>query len=296
MKKIITLLVCLVCMAAFAQAKVLQKSDKLVPRWVKHVPVSYKTEYFAYRVVQVYVDNLSEMSEKSVDELVNYLPQEWGIRRGQASTITGDPKQGSQLMVIRDVYGSEAKAVRLRFKMIDSYWERVQVGYQNKYRCYVLYQVQNPNPQYECMNPVEVTHLTDKYGFASAISIIPGAGQMYKGEYLKGGLIMGGSVLCAGGIVLCMSNKAGYQALANKEHNAAKMKSYQNKANNWETGSYVCIGALAALWIYNIIDAGVSSGARRVVLDKYTNATVSFGMAPTMLDYQTPALSARITF
>lgn len=292
MKKFIALFVCLAFMGGFAQAYVLQKSDEMVPRWVKHTPQSKNNATYQYRVVQVYVNSLDEVPEKSLKELTNFLPYSWGVTKAKASTMRGDASAGNSLSVDIDSYGSKVQEVEMNCRIIDTYWELESIGYEKKYRCYVLYQMAQPPAQAN-----EYAYVTDKYGMdAIALSIIPGAGQMYKGSYLKGGLIMGGAVLCVGGIVACESVKAGYQALANKEHNAAKKKTYQNNANNWQTGSYVSIGALGALWIYNLIDAGVTSGAKHVKIKKYVTYGCDFRLEPTMLDAQTPALTARITF
>lgn len=292
MKKIIALIVCLVCIGSYAHAYVMQKSDQMVPRWVKHAPQSKNNATYQYRVVQVYVDNLSDVPEKSLRELTNFLPYSWGVTKAKASTLRGDASAGNNLEVDIDSQGSNVQEVAMNCRIIDTYWELESVGYEKKYRCWVLYQMAQPPFQAN-----EYAYVTDKYGMdAIALSIIPGAGQMYKGSYLKGGLIMGGAVLCAGGIIACESLKGSYQALANKEHNASKKKTYQNKANGWGTGSYVCIGALGALWIYNLIDAGVTSGAKHVKIKKYLTTGCNFQFEPTMLDYQTPALTARITF
>ena len=290
MKKVYSLLICLACAVAAAQAgAALQKSDKLEPRWVKHTPKAQNPN-IAYRTVQVYVDRLDEMPQKSLEELTNYLPQEWNIRRFEGRQVAEYADTGSQIHVIKEGSPDE---VPLRCELVDSYWELVQMGRKNMYRCYVLYQMKRP----DSVNPVERVRLTDKYGFGPvALSVIPGAGQMYKGSYLKGGLIMGASALCAGGIVLCETTKAGYTSLANKEHNAKNKATYTTKSNNWATGSYICIGALAALWIYNLIDAGVAPGARHTVVDNSYRPAYSFGIEPTMLDAQTPALTARFTF
>lgn len=294
MKHKLLLLAALVCVAGTgAASNVLQKSDKLEPRWVKHTPKSENLN-IAYRVVQVYVDDLSEAPQKSLKELANYVPQEWGVQTGTAAEMQVSGHDENELLIRVSSLNGNAQQLPMRCRMIDTYWELVQMGFRNQYRCYVLYQVKRPGAsQYA----EEYVRVTDRYGFGPvALSIIPGAGQMYKGSYLKGGLIMGGSVLCAGGIVLCEATKASYQALANKEHNAAKKITYQNNANNWGTGSYVCIGALGALWLYNIIDAGVAPGSRHTVVDKDQKRDVSFKLAPTMMDPYTPSLTARITF
>lgn len=283
-------LICLIISACFVHLGVLHaettdRSDKMVPRWVKHTPKS-ENPNLVYRVVQVYVDRLSDMHSKSIEELTNYVPQTWNVDRFAGWQVG---KEGSNEIQVR-VEGTVAN-MPMHCKEIDSYWVREYMGGTIKYRCYVLYQVVRPGEY-----ATEFTRLTDKYGFgAVALSIIPGAGQMYKGSYLKGGLIMGSSILCAGGIVLCESNKSIYQGFANKEHNATKKLNYQTKANNWATGSYICIGALAGLWIYNIIDAAVASGARRMVVDK-TFKGYSWEMTPTMLDPYSVALTTTIHF
>ncbi len=285
MKKILLLLCCFFAIGLVQANNTLQKSDKMIPHWVKHTPKS-ENPNIAYRVVQVYVDNLNDMHRKSLMELTNYLPQSWEVNRYAEWQVKGNGSNEIKVML----EGSPV-AVPMDCKEVDSYWEYVRIGYSNKYRCYVLYQVVRPGAR-----AVEYTRLTDKYGFGPvALSIIPGAGQMYKGSYLKGGLIMGFSVLAAGGIVFCESTKAGYMALANKDHNATNIKNYTNTANNWGTGSYICIGALAGLWIYNIIDAGVARGARRMVVDSKFKG-YSMRLAPTMIDPYTPALTACITF
>ena len=45
-------------------------------------------------------------------------------------------------------------------------------------------------------------------------------------------------------------------------------KDYNTKANNWETARNICIGATAAVWIFNIIDAAAAKGSRRIIVKK----------------------------
>ena len=273
--------------AGIAAGNTLQKSDKMVPHWVKHTPKS-ENPNMAYRVVQVYVDKLSDAHEASLKDLTNYMPQSWEINRFAEWQVNGNGS--NEVKVLME--GSPV-AVSMDCKEVDSYWELVQMGYKNQYRCYVLYQVVRPGTR-----AIEYTRLTNKYGFgpvALSLFVIPGAGQMYKGSYLKGGLIMGASVICAGGIVLCEATRASYVSLSRSTHDATQIKTYTNKANNWQTGSWICIGASVGIWIYSIIDAGVAPGARRMVIDNKFKG-YSLNLAPTMFDPYTPGLTARVTF
>ena len=107
------------------------------------------------------------------------------------------------------------------------------------------------------------TYLTTNYGATPVVmSIIPGLGQWYKGSKVKGVCMFAAEAAAVAGIIIC----------ANKANDAEKKiklepkyaKHYEDKKSNWETGRNICIGAAAAIWIYNMIDAAVAKGARRV--------------------------------
>ena len=64
------------------------------------------------------------------------------------------------------------------------------------------------------------------------------------------------------GIIIC--NNEANTAEKNIKLEPKFAKHYEDKKSNWETGRNICIGAAAAIWIYNMIDAAVAKGARRV--------------------------------
>ena len=45
-------------------------------------------------------------------------------------------------------------------------------------------------------------------------------------------------------------------------------KEYSNRAKKWETGRNISIGAAAGIWAYNVIDALVSKGQKRVIIKR----------------------------
>lgn len=97
-------------------------------------------------------------------------------------------------------------------------------------------------------------------------TIVPGWGQMYKGTYLKGGLIMGGAVALAGGTALCsLTRKDCLSKMANT-HSANVKQQYAARANNLNTGMYICIGSLVSLYVYNLVDAIVAPGGKRIII------------------------------
>lgn len=118
-----------------------------------------------------------------------------------------------------------------------------------------------------CDNPVfDRTYLTTSYGVAPVfMSIIPGLGQWYKGSKVKGVCMFGAEAVAVAGIIFTDNQRASYVKKA-KEHPKFAVQ-YGNKADSWETGRNICIGVAAGIWIYNIVDAIVAKGARRVVVN-----------------------------
>ena len=119
-----------------------------------------------------------------------------------------------------------------------------------------------------CDDPVfDRTYLTTSYGAAPvAMSIIPGLGQWYKGSKAKGIGMFAAEALAVAGIIVCDNQKASYDKKIKEQPKFAK--DYSTKSDNWETGRNICIGVAAGIWIYNLIDAAVAKGARRVVVGR----------------------------
>ena len=97
------------------------------------------------------------------------------------------------------------------------------------------------------------------------MSVIPSVGQFYKGNVVKGSLILAGEVTTIGGIILCENTRASY---IKKMHEQPKYAAeYNSRADSWETGRNICIGTAAAIYVYNLIDAFVSPGAKRIIVN-----------------------------
>ncbi len=139
--------------------------------------------------------------------------------------------------------------------------------------------------------------LTDKYGARGFIRslIVPGWGQLYKGSTVKGSLILGGTAVLAGGIIFTESMRSDYANKITRTHDAAAIKSYTSKCDNWRAARNITIGAAGALYIYNLIDAIVAPGAQRVVVHNYGRRGGNFAVLPTPTE-NGAALSAQINF
>ena len=129
-----------------------------------------------------------------------------------------------------------------------------------------------------CNNPkFDRTYLTTSYGATPvAMSVIPGLGQWYKGSKVKGISMFAAETAAVAGIIVCDNQHASYIKKAKEQ--PKYVKEYSSKADNWETGRNICIGVAAGIWVYNIVDAIVAKGAKRVVVRRADKGY--FSMSP----------------
>lgn len=134
---------------------------------------------------------------------------------------------------------------------------------------HVLYYVNNGSVMNSNRERIEVTA---KYPGAGFLSLIPSAGQFYKGSIAKGSVILAAEAAAIGAALLAENTRATYVAKMYEQPKYAQQ--YKSLADNWLTGRNICLGAAAAVYAYNLIDAFAAPGAKRVVVKK-SKASVS---------------------
>lgn len=276
MRKILILFF-LLCVYCFVAVTAQQKSDRLRPRWLTtSLPISKSPSYIFIDASGI-GNSLEEARQRAFINLSTKLEHERGIKVNSSVKIKSQAirENGKRTQQSHQAYQMECtengKEINMTTCVIDEYWERNT----QEYVCYILYTVTDNN--YTGGRYDDAITLTTSYGARGLIySLIPGVGQLYKGSKLKGGLIMGGSVVCAGMIIVAENQRSSYIKKMQEKPNHKEF--YNDKAGNWETIRNGFIGATAALYVYNLIDAAITPGRRRVIVKKkkYTN----FSMIP----------------
>lgn len=251
------------------------KSDKVKPQWVtRSLPESKSGTYIFVRGhgeaaslagarQQAFV-SMSQMLEMERGLTINTSVQ---IREKLSQTHSSTDTEYQQEIVL-DVT-EKGRQLKIVCREIDEYW----VYSKGKYYVDVLYTVADKNIYGGSYDDKII--VTTKYGTTGFLSIIPGVGQFCKGSVLKGSLILGGEIIVAGGIILCENTRSSY---IKKMYEQPKYASeYNSMADSWETGRNICIGAAAALYVYNLIDAFVAPGAKHIVVK---NRNVSLSAVP----------------
>lgn len=259
----------------FATGEVGAREVKMKPRWMKTLPRPGNTSYYFKVVYTDAAANLEVARVHARKELALSIERNEHIRIDESleyqSTITGNTGNENAESDYSFQVVSEGDKQYLRYERVDEYWESCYEQGKNVIRLYTLFVVGRQ------MGQVNIERFTTstQYGARGMVrSIIPGWGQMYKESMVKGGSILGGEIVCIGAIIVAENQRASY--VKKMKENPRHIKSYNSKADNWENIRNVCIGAAAALYVYNLIDAIIAQGAPRLVKDKQH----SFAFAP----------------
>lgn len=126
--------------------------------------------------------------------------------------------------------------------------------------------------------------LTRNYGAKPALmSLIPGLGQIYKGQAGKGYAIMGIEAMLLSGAIYSAVEARRYNRLAHRYPEA--YASYWSDAATFRQLRNVCLFAAGGLYLYNLIDAVAAKGARRVVIKPQHHTELA--LMPVVLPYGT---------
>lgn len=243
------------------------------PQWVGHTPQELNHTYKFVEIVS-YGNSIESARTEAKDRLTDDTQLQEGIRvyrKTNQETFIEKQRSAEQGLqeTIRDRIHIDVTIDGEQFNLqavnVDEYVEKEN----GRYILHTLFMVA------VCEDPVfDRTYLTRSYGIAPvAMSIIPGLGQWYKGSKAKGGSLFAAEAVAVAGIIVCDNQRASYTKKMKEQPKFAM--EYNSKADNWETGRNICIGVAAGIWLYNLVDAAVAKGVRRIVVKRADGSGLS---------------------
>lgn len=206
--------------------------------------------------------------------LKEYVAEVYGVERRRIAIDSITPgANGRTTYTLSFRQDGEPKTVYAQrvdeFTRLDDY---VDNHYEFNY--YQLFAVTEPGVETPMFDDFAVTR---KFNVAAATfaSIIPGVGQMYKGQYVKGGIILGTEVVLMGALI--WSNER-YNHFKQKEKD--ENRNYHNKKTTFKQLRAFSAIAGAGLFVYNIFDAALYPVKRHVVISKPNGYDTSFSFSP----------------
>lgn len=183
-------------------------------------------------------------------------------------------------------YKIDLDSVRISFKAVDRYITKDK----GVYNAAVLYEVAR-NPHKVQYDPVEYTR---HYGLRPLwrSAIIPGWGQMYKKQYIKGSVILAMEAAAISIACVADNQRSSYMGKIRTETDMNAIRFYQNKANHWKNMRNAFFIGAGAIYVYNIVDAIASKGRPIYKKPSRTN----FVIGPVVTADKEYGLAMTITF
>lgn len=102
---------------------------------------------------------------------------------------------------------------------------------------------------------VNLEYQYDRLGASLTSVVVPGLGQMvFKNSYTKGAIILASEAVSIGGVFLCHSQSNKWRNQSNMAISASDKVNFMRTSDNWANARNICIGAAAAIWVYNMAD------------------------------------------
>lgn len=303
--RLLTLFVLIFLVSAEAAAQ-----DK--PRWVSKGVSSLEKERsndsYTFRSFEIFGGDIDRLRQERFNPLVGYLARTFGADSASAE-VTLISAQANSPATLNDAEGDNSVQAEYRVtfsspspmtfyaKLVDEYVsfdENTDMSFD--YTLYQLFAISSAAdgsvPQFDDYS------YTRKYNArALALSIVPGLGQMYKGQTSKGWIIIGGEVVFVGTAIYSQIRQHNYSNDASNASDAIA-PSYRSKSKSWRQVRDVAIIGACGLYVYNLLDAALSKGARQVVVSKPTGTVLSFSpsVMADPLSPAAPALRMSLTF
>ena len=271
--RIITmLLVAVACMTASAQTK---------PRWVQKRVKAMNNERsnnsYGFYTFATFGADINQLETERFKPLMEYVSKEYGTDIGGIKFDSLGSDSCSRTTYRLSFLTQDGKVSEVFAQLVDD-WSRYEDNVDSwGFELHQLYAVSERNVQPQFDN----FRLTDNYGAKPLfLSIIPGLGQIYKGQNVKGYAILGAEALLLAGGIYSVTEVGRYNRLAKKD--SGVYNSYQSNATTYRQIRNACFIAGGTLYIYNLIDAAISKGKRRVVVERQNNTGAEFAFSPVI--------------
>ena len=266
MKKYLILLILLFSTSIFSQ------KTNLVGKlpWVNGNLPSNSLNY-NYKVTQGDGVTLEEAQNEALEALIFQLGSEQGFSVSSETMIKAQSIVKNNIedysMDFEEKTTINQDKFKAVFSKIDEYFEKTtDLSGNIIYRTWHLY-VTGPSAN----QTVPKINYTNKYSFSDAgyrSLIVPGWGQFYKKNNTKGVLFLAGAIGSVGGFIYA-DNKHSFNMNRSLETNDLTLKKqFVQKAGDFTTIKNITLGAAAAIWIWNVIDATSSDGATKYAQNK----------------------------
>lgn len=243
------------------------------PRWVQKGVKSLNRERTDknYRFCTFTTTGTDVMQLQTIRPLLEYIGKQYDVNPDAMQLDSLSAPGGNTTLLI--TFLSDGEPAEVQAQQIDSWTQFDDDIFSTQMQLSQLYAVSDKNttPAFDNFT------LTHKYGAKPVLmSVIPGVGQIYKGQRAKGYTILCSEAALLGVSIGTAVEVNHYKKL--KKDNPGFNNSWDSKISFFRNLRNTSLIMAGGLYIYNLIDAAVAKGARRVIIKKpdQTAAEISF--------------------
>lgn len=258
--RMLTVTVLLAMIFASYQGLMAQSTPRWVEKGVKELDKKRTNNTYEFWVYHNHGQDILKIEEEARNSLVEYVSKNYYADSIEIKLISETPYRTYEVQ-FTNVSGERTSVLA---ELIDTYSRFDDFEYNVfEYEYYQLYAVSKPRitPMFDDFT------LTRKYNSLAVVkSIIPGLGQIYKGQKTKGQVIIGGEIFLVGaGLIF---NYKANDARKMKDIEPEFAPSWRSKQHAWMNFRLGAFASAGALYVANLLDAALSKGATQVVVSK----------------------------
>lgn len=291
MKRIATLSFAALLLLLSTAASAVEPMPRWVQKGVKSLNGERTNNSYEFRAYTTSGSDINRLKEERLRPLLEDIGRRYGVRPEniRVAGLGFDDVEDSSLRIFLPLNGGVRE---VQAQLVDEY-SLLEDNPDNSYAfdLHQLYAVSTPDADAEFDNFT----VTRKYPAKAAfMSIIPGLGQIYKGQKSKGYAIMGAEAVFVAGTIYSAAEVARYSRLAKDNPDVAD--SYNSTVTTFRQLRNICLVAGGALYIYNLVDAAVCKGARRVAVKRRSAPDADLAFIPVVSQYGDAGVGLSITF
>ena len=253
------------------------------PRWitkgVQELDKERSNDSYSFQIFHTYDADEKVIEMNRLHPLLDYVAKTYSTSRDEMSVQTLSEDEEDKFALHAVSFRKNGQQAVVYAKLVDDYakFEDFADG-EFEHNLYQLYAISELN-----VEPVfDDFKVTNKYyGVPLLMSAVPGLGQIYKGNKIKGFTIMGSEALLVSGAILSNIEMHRFENIS-EDHSGVIHDSYRSQARSFRQLRNFCVIAGAGLYVFNILDATLANGARYVRIKPNTSSNVELAMEPVI--------------
>lgn len=236
------------------------------PRWVSkgvdELNKERSNQSYSFQVFHLQDEKKTNFDFNPLSPLTDYVCKKFDVPEENLEIVEEGSGSGFPTYMIS--FNQKGKPTVVYARVVDYFnkFDDYPDGSTN-YNIWQLYAISDPDVLPEFDEFVK----KDRYnGTPLAMSIIPGLGQIYKGQKAKGYSILGVEAAMVASIIYSTTQVHKWNNQASKHPEF--YDNYRSKATTFKQWRAFCLVAGGGLYVYNLLDAALSKGARYIQIKR----------------------------